>query len=154
MVANNKEDLTELIHSTLKGIYTLDIVKLFGEFSKIGEKYTKDSLMDWWYNEYKETAELAEKYMEQSVSIYDYFINDEKEKWILVEIDESLNDIEDIFFYHIKKSISHPLIHYYELIEKYGKLFFRLLFSVIIAINAIIAAIISIKTLFKYIYPK
>ena len=70
MVANNKEDLTELIHPTLKGIYTLDIVKLFGEFSKIGEKYTKDSLMDWWYNEYKETAKLGEKYMEQSVSIY------------------------------------------------------------------------------------
>ena len=149
MVANNKEDLTELTHSTLKGIYTLDIVKLFGEFSKIREKYTKDSLMDWWYNEYKETAKLAEKYMEQSASIYDYFINDEKEKWILVEIDESLNDIEDSFFYQIKKSISYPLIQYYELIEKYGKLFFRILFSVIMAINAIIVVIISIKTFFN-----
>lgn len=103
MLAGNKEDLTELTHSTLKGIYTLDIVKLFGEFSKIGEKYTKNSLMDWWYNEYKETAKLAEKYMEQSVSIYDYFINDQKEKWILVEIDESPNDIEDSFFLSHKK---------------------------------------------------
>ena len=99
MVANNKEDLIEYTHSTLKGIY--------------------------------------------------YLINNEKEKWILVEIDESPNDIGDSFFYHIKKSISLPLIHYYELIEKYVKLFFRILFSVIMAINAIIVANISIKAFFN-----
>ena len=146
-VANNIKTLSGL-SGDLNGNYKLNVVELFGKFTKSNEKYTENTLMDWWYNEYIETAREAENYMESSSSSYSQLSKDNSAISALDEGVGKLSDIKDSFN-QIKTKISNALIDYSEIIDNYGKLAFKIAFSVLMGINAIIAAFISIKMFFS-----
>ena len=131
-VANNKESLSDLSESSFNGEYQLYIVKLFGTFGLNNNdeaSYTKDTLMDWWYNEYIETAKQSEKYMEESTSNYDELSQNNGALSALNDGVQALKTIEDAFDY-IKNKISNALIEYSDIIDEYGKLVFKIAFSV------------------------
>ena len=152
-VATNKEDLLDLSQSSLNGEYQLDIVQLFGEFSKNADgdvTYTENTLMDWWYNEYIETATQSERYMEESTSNYDELSKNNDASSALNDGVEALKTIEDAFD-NIKDKVSNILIEYSDIIDEYGKLAFKIAFSVLMAMNVIIAVFITIEMFFSFL---
>ena len=63
---------------------------------------------------------------------------------------ESIKTIESTFN-DVKTHISKSIIDYSEIIDKYGKLAFKLAFSVLMSINAIIVTFIIIKLIFSFL---
>ena len=151
-VATNKEDLSGLSESSLRGQYQLDIVQLFGDFSKTGDvvTYKEDTLMNWWYNEYIETATQSETYMEESTSNYDELSKNNGASSALNDGVEALKTIEDAFD-NIKNKVSNILIDYSDIIDEYGKLAFKIAFSILMAMNVIIAVFITIEMFFSFL---
>ena len=151
-VATNKEDLSGLSQSSLRGQYQLDIVKLFGDFSKTDDvvTYKEDTLMDWWYNEYIETAAQSERYMEESTTNYEQLSKNNGASSALNDGVEALKTIEDAFD-NIKNKVSNILIDYSDIIDEYGKLAFKIAFSILMAMNVIIAVFITIEMFFGFL---
>ena len=155
-VATNKENLSGLSESSLNGEYQLDIVQLFGKFRKnndvdvVDVTYTDNTLMDWWYNEYIETAKQSEKYMEESASNYEELSKNNGASSALNDGVEALKTIENAFD-NIKNKVSDILIEYSDIIDEYGKLAFKIAFSVLMAMNVIIAVFITIEMFFSFL---
>ena len=69
-----------------------------------------------------------------------------QKKWCNRCLDNSVSPLNDIHssFDSIKNSISQSIIDYSEIIEDYGKFGFKVVFSVLMIIDAIIATFITL----------
>ena len=139
-----KENLENLSDSLKRGNYKLDLITTFGEFNAETKVCKKDSLMEFWYMEYEETAKNADELMDTIKTNYDNLCQNNEAESALDQGVESIETIEGSFN-EIKNSISGIIINYSELIDSYGKLAFKIAFSVLMAMNAIIAAFISFQ---------
>ena len=150
-----KQDLNSLTVSGKQGYYYLDIVKQFGQFDKDTKSATPDiSLAKSWYEEYKAVAKNSEDQMGTVNSNYDKLIAEKKTATDALE--SGISSIESIesSFDSIKDSISQAIIEYSDLIEDYGKLGFKVVFSVLMVIDAAIAAFITLRIFTQYLVCK
>ena len=132
------------------GNYKLDIANLFGKITNSNPiEYTQNTLADWWYNEYIETANKAEGYMEQVSYNYGQLeSNKESAKQSLKDIVKSIEDIETTLN-NVKDQISGAIFDYGNMIEEYGKLGFKVVFSVLMVIDIAIAAFMTLLVFFN-----
>jgi hypothetical protein len=149
-----KQDLTDLSANDKKGYYYLDIVKQFGQFDKGTKSATPDTLAKSWYEEYKAVAENSDNQMGTVNSNYDKLIAEKKTATDALE--SGISSIESIesSFDSIKDSISQAIIEYSDIIEDYGKLGFKVVFSVLMVIDAAIAAFITLRIFTQYLVCK
>ena len=136
------------------GDYYLDIAVNFGKFSKDSDGVvhtTSNSFVDNWYTEYKIISQNSETQMESAYKNFDELI---QQKGTATEaLDDGISSINDIqsSFDSIKDSISEGIIDYSEIIEYYGKLGFKVIFSVLMVIDAAIAAFISLRIFTQFL---
>jgi len=147
-----KKELT-LSDSTKSGDYALQIVNEFGLFTNTNPPTTTpNSFVERWYNEYKEVAKNSETEMETA---YENFNDLVRIKDVAIKgLDQGTSSINDIksSFDEVKDQISGVLIDFSDLIDYYGKLAFKIIFSVLMVIDAAIAAFITL--LFFFSLPK
>ena len=149
-----EQDLRDLSESSKQDYYYLDIVKQFGIFNKETKDASPNSLTQSWYEEYRIIAQNSESQMDTVNDNYNKLIaekdtaNDALEKGI-----SSIESIESSFD-SIKDSISQVIIEYSDLIEKYGKLGFKVVFTVLMVIDASIAAFITLRIFTQYLVCK
>ena len=148
---SNKVNKNPDYEETLSGsTYKLDIVHLFGEFRLKAdgsyESSTPDTLMNWWYTEYEETAKTADEFMEKVKINYEELSGSNKDKAIK-SLEDGENNVGNIreSFDEIKNQISGPIIDYSDIIDEYGKLGFKLVFSILFVFDAAIAVFISFQ---------
>ena len=145
-----EEDLTSLNNNNLKKKYKLDIVNSFGTFVKANPSPEIGSLMQRWYLEYKTIKQDIEEQISSTTdSAKELCENPEAESSLSSGVD-GIKEIEGPFN-DIKNQISNTIIDYSEIIDNYGKLSFKIAFSVLMSINIIIAAFISIKMFFSFL---
>ena len=150
-----KKVLSALTDSSKNGDYYLDIVKQFGTFDKTSKEATPEiSLTKSWYEEYRIIAQNSEDQMGTVNENYNDLINEKKTATDALE--EGVSSIESIesSFDSIKDSISQAIIDYSEIIEKYGKLGFKVVFSALMVIDAIIAAFITLRIFTQFLNCK
>ena len=126
----------------ISGRYVLDIVKMFGK--KVDgideEKYEpKNSILDLWHQEYKVISKNADNYLEEAISNFQIISeNNNNSNGDVIESlmrgVENLNKLKD-FFNNIKEQIEDVFIDNSYLIDKYGKIGFKLLIDVMILLN-------------------
>ena len=145
-----EEDLTSLNNNNLKKKYKLDIVNSFGTFVKANPSPEIGSLMQRWYLEYNTIKQDIEEQISSTTdSANELCENPEAESSLSSGVD-GIKEIEGPFN-DIKNQISNTIIDYSEIIDNYGKLSFKIAFSVLMSINIIIAAFISIKMFFSFL---
>ena len=129
--------------------YKLDIIKKFGSFSKDGDgtititPEENDILVYAWYSEYKTTADQANNYMTIIDDNYDQLKGNSAAMEALDNGVKSINDIKKTFD-GVKDQISGVILEYSDMIDEYGKLAFKLIFSVLLIIDLAIAAFITL----------
>ena len=127
------------------GDYYLDIIKNFGTFTKASKTVTSNSFVENWYNEYKEMSKKSEEQMDESTTKFDELKGQKDEAIGGMESGiSSLGDIKTTFD-DVKGKLADKILDYSDLIEKYGKLSSTIVFSVLMAINAVTATIITLK---------
>ena len=133
--------------------YYLDIAVNFGKFSKdaSGVHTTSNSFVDNWYTEYKIISQNSETQMESAYKNFDELI--QQKDTATSALDDGISSINDIqsSFDSIKDAISEAIIDYSEIIEDYGKLGFKVIFSVLMVIDAAIAAFISLRIFTQFL---
>ena len=151
--ANYKKTLNSLSVENQRGDYKLDLVYLFGEFNKLTDDSeptcTPGSLVEGWYNEYKETAKKAEEFMEIIDRNYGELKGKKTEATNSLEsIEGSIGDIE-VTMNEVKDQISGAIFDYGNIIEEYGKLGFKIVFSVLMVFDVAIAAFMTLLLFFS-----
>ena len=172
-VKTSKENLEGLLHSqsdsvynggyhiqnldiaddSKDGAYKLDIVFLFGKFTKATEhseaQFTPNTLAEWWYKEYIETANQAEEFMETISNNYGELQNKQDDaQESLKNIEDSISEMENTIN-DIKDQVSGAIFDYGNLIEEYGKLGFKVVFSTLMVIDIAIAAFMTLLLFFS-----
>jgi hypothetical protein len=135
------------------GNYKLDIVYLFGKFTKATEhseaQYTSNTLAEWWYKEYIETANKAEQFMETISKNYGELQGKQTDAQnSLKNIEDSISEMENTIN-DIKYQVSGAIFDYGSLVEEYGKLGFKVVFSVLMVIDIAIAAFMTLLLFFS-----
>ena len=135
------------------GDYKLDIVYLFGKFTKATTTseadYTPNTLAEWWYKEYIETANKAEEFMETVSQNYGELESKKTDAQdSLKTIEDSISEMENTIN-DIKDQVSGAIFDYGSMIEKYGKLGFKVVFSVLMVIDIAIAAFMTLLLFFS-----
>ena len=106
--------------------------------------------MQQWYLEYRTIKQDIEEQIGSTTdSANELCENPEAESSLSSGVD-GIKEIEGPFN-DIKNQISDAIIDYSEIIDNYGKLAFKIAFSVLMSINIIIAAFISIKMFFSFL---
>ena len=106
--------------------------------------------MQRWYLEYITIKQDIEEQISSTTdSAKELCENPEAESSLSSGVD-GIKEIEGPFN-DIKNQISNTIIDYSEIIDNYGKLSFKIAFSVLMSINIIIAAFISIKMFFSFL---
>ena len=146
--ANYNETLT--LTGSSQETFKLDIVKKIGTFDWTNKVPEIGTLIQDWYLEYKVISENAESNMETISERSDELCKDDSATDSLDQGVESIKTIESTFN-DVKTQISNSIIDYSEIIDKYGKLAFKLAFSLLMSINAIIVTFITIKLIFSFL---
>ena len=133
--ANYNETLT--LTGSSQETFKLDIVKKIGTFDWTNKVPEIGTLIQDWYLEYKVISENAESNMETISESSDELCKDDSATDSLDKGVESIKTIESTFN-DVKTHISKSIIDYSEIIDKCGKLAFKLAFSVLMSINAIL----------------
>ena len=147
------QDLTGLSDASKKGQYKLDIVNFFGKFTQATDgsaaQYTSNTLAEWWYKEYIETADKAEQFMKTINDNYGA-LNQKKNEAVnsLKTIEDSISEMENTIN-GIKDQISGAIFEYGNMVEEYGKLGFKVVFSVLMVIDIAIAAFMTLLLFFS-----
>ena len=147
------QDLTSLSNESKRGQYKLDIVHLFGKFTKAAgdseAQYTPNTLAEWWYKEYIETADKAEQFMKTINDNYGALKTEKvKAQESLQNIEDSISEMENTIN-DIKDQVSGAIFDYGGLIEEYGKLGFKVVFSALMVIDIAIAAFMTLLLFFS-----
>lgn len=143
----------DLSDNSKDGNYKLDIVYLFGKFTKATEhseaQYTSNTLAEWWYKEYIETANKAEQFMETISKNYGELQGKQTDAQnSLKNIEDSISEMENTIN-DIKDQVSGAIFDYGSLVEEYGKLGFKVVFSVLMVIDIAIAAFMTLLLFFS-----
>ena len=151
-----KQDLTSL-SGVKRGIYILDIVKTFGTFSKNAADEvtaTPNSFVYSWYTEYNLISQNSDSQMQTAYENFDNLISQKDNANSALESGiSSIATIQDSFD-SIKDSISQAIIEYSDIIEDYGKLGFKVVFSVLMVIDAAIAVFITLRIFTQFLVCK
>ena len=142
--ADHKITLSGLSDSTKNGDYKLDIIYQFGTFVKNNPTAGgDDTVAKKWYMEYKRTADNANNYMNQAESNYNSL---QQNTNAASSLTEGINSIKNIgnSFNDVKDQISGVILDYSDEIDEYGKLGFKIVFSILMVIDAAIAAFVSL----------
>ena len=135
--------------SSKNGNYKLDIVHNFGTFNKNTKFATENSFMFAWYTEYQETARETEGFMNTIYENYQQLSTNTEATGALDEGIKSIGDLQSSFD-EVKDLVSGIIIDYSDTIDEYGKLIFKIVFSVLMAIDLGIAAFISLLFFCKF----
>lgn len=120
--------------------YQLDIAKNFGTFTKSTRTSSpENSISDLWFKEYNYTAANAEYYITETKKNFNILLKDNSVSQSLSEGKQSMKEIEDAFD-DIKLKVAGNIIKYGDDIDKYGKLVFKILYTVLIIMDAGVAA--------------
>ena len=128
--------------------YQLDIKKQFGTFAKSDSTVTIEPneptiLMYGWYREFQETVDQGNTYMGAVEQNYDGLAGNSVATKALTDGIDAIKDIKNSFD-GIKDQISGIILEYSDMIDEYGKLAFKLVFSVLLIIDVAIAAFITL----------
>ena len=128
------------------GRYVLDLVKRFGRYKRAdsdtdNDYCTSNSIVYYWIQEFNGVSENADIYLGQAQDGFNDALGDN-----FNDIIDGLNtgsDTMDLFdgaFTDIKNEIAGIVLDYYEKIDDYGKLGFKLVFLILAIIDIAIAA--------------
>ena len=120
----------------INGRYVLDLIRMFGKKKEGGGFEPEYSILDIWEQEYKIVSQNADDYISQSRDSFESMI-DENSGDILNSLDEGTKTLDEIkgSFDDIKIEISNMIIDNSEIIDEYGKIGFKLVFSVLGLMN-------------------
>ena len=133
------------------GIYSLDIIYKFGVFDKNNPQSANEgTFVKSWYEEYKEVAKNSKEQMDEAYRNFDTLIGKKDEA--SNALDSGVNSIDDIkqSFDDVKDQISSIIVDNSDTIDKFGKLIFKIVFSLLMAINLGIAAFITLLFFCKF----
>ena len=157
-VSDNKDDFEDKMQSLSSAIssdaaykinlgdgdYSLDIVDQFGVFSRANKPESPSStLMDQWYFEYSQTSTNIENTLNNIYSNYVALLGNNNAINTLNQGIQSINNIKTSFD-GVKDQISGIIIEYSDTIDEYGKLAFKVIFSVLMIIDLAIAGFITL----------
>ena len=125
-------------------IYKLDIAKNFGEVVNVGDIQNikgepTNSIADLWIKEYKKSTINSDSYMTQTKESFNIILNDASVTQSLNNGKESMKEMEEAFD-GIKKKIAGNIYKYADNFDSYGRLGYKLVFTVLILIDAGLAA--------------
>lgn len=141
----------ELSPSEVTGFYSLDIIYKFGVFDKNNPQSAREgTFVKSWYEEYKEVAKNSKEQMDDAYTNFDKLI--QKKDEASNALDSGVNSIDDIkqSFDDVKDQISSIIVDNSDTIDKFGKLIFKIVFSLLMAINLGIAAFITLLFFCKF----
>ena len=119
--------------------YQLDMAYKFGEYSYSSKEASpENSICDLWINEYKSTAENAENNFEATQNSFNAILVGASVSESLQKSKQSIKEIKESFD-EIKLIIADNIIKNADNIDQYGRLTFRILYSVLILMDAGIA---------------
>ena len=144
-----KKEISGFSESNKNGYYKLDIVHNFGTFNKNTKFATENSFMFAWYTEYQETARETEGFMNTIYENYQELSSNTEATGALDEGIKSIGELQTSFD-EVKDLVSGIIIDYSDTIDEYGKLIFKIVFSVLMAIDLGIAAFISLLFFCKF----
>ena len=135
--------------------YYLDIIYNFGTFTKaVAATATSEgtpskaeppySFLWKWHQEFKEISENSEKQMDKAYE--NYATLESKSSDVTTILENGITSISDIegSFNDVKDQISGAIIDYSDKIDEYGKLAFKIIFSVFMVLDLGIAAFITL----------
>ena len=125
-------------------IYKLDIAKNFGVVVNAGDIENikgepTNSIADLWIKEYKKSTINSNLYMDQTINSFDVILNQPSVTQNLNKGKESLKEMEEAFD-GIKKKIAGNIYKYADDFDSYGRLGYKLVFTILILIDAGLAA--------------
>ena len=136
--------------------YILDIIDKFGTFTKAvpgvgssegtpSKAEPVDSFVWKWHQEFKAVSENSERQMDIAYNNYNLLQGSSKASAIST-LDQGISSIGEMegSFNDIKDQISGAIIDYSDKIDEYGKLAFKIIFSVFMVLDIAIAAFISL----------
>ena len=149
-----KSDFEQALNDGSRGIndnykitgnqYQLDIAKDFGKFTK-GTASTpnsaepENSISDLWYKEYSSTITEADNYFTATKNSFNTIFTGTTVTDSLTNSKKSMKEIEESFD-DIKVKVAGNIIKHGDDIDKNGKLIFKILYSVLIFMDAGVAA--------------
>ena len=120
--------------------YQLDIANKFGTFDDNTRKASPDnSICDLWLKEYDSTASNADNNFENTKASFQVILNDPTVSESLDMSKKSIKEIKESFD-EIRLIVAGNIIKYGDDTDKYGRLTFKLLYSLLIIMDAGIAA--------------
>ena len=131
--------------------YKLDITtkELYGLFNAETRKATSDaSFMGIWFKQYSLTAENSEKYIGDATEQFTTVLEGNDVTESIGEVQSSINEIGDSIN-EIKDGIATSIVDMSNYIDDYGKLGFKIFFSVLIVIDAFIAILMFLLCFFS-----
>lgn len=119
--------------------YRLDITskETYGEFDITERKgIPEKSFVNMWYKEYSATAENSEKYIGEATEKFNQVLAPNEENDVIKSVDTIKNNVQDIgnSINDIKNGIGDAIIEFSNYIDEYGKLFFKILYAILIVI--------------------
>ena len=124
-----------------RGRYVLDLVKTFGNYDLSTGECTPDSITYAWVKEFRGVSEMADEQLEIARDEFNKAIGDQYDgiKDSLDKGSDTMNTFDGTFS-DIKDEIAGIVLDYYEKIDDYGKLGFKLVFLILAIIDIAIAA--------------
>ena len=127
--------------------YRLDIAGDYGTFGESEPTYPL-SFVGVWYNEYKTISEQTTTNMESVESNFDEITKNDEMTDTLSDVSTQFEDIKNSID-SVKGEISDVIINNSDTIEDYGKLGFKIVFSVLTVIDVAIAALMFLFCFFS-----
>ena len=122
--------------------YQLDLAYEFGTYDQTDQEASPDnSICFLWIKEYETTANNAETCFQDTMTSFNKILNDNSDS-VSQDLEDSKQSIKEIkeSFDKIKLLIAENIIKYGDDFDKYGKLTFKLFYSILILMDAGIAA--------------
>ena len=131
--------------------YVLDIIKLVGHKDSETGKYPNATFLYALNEEYSEVSSRTDGYVETSESSFKDILNENSAEVMntLNKAEKNLNKLKEPFD-KINNEIGEKIYDYSESIDKYGKLTVKLLFFILILINAALAILLLLICLCSF----
>ena len=129
--------------------YKLDIVMKFGTYSSTPDPSNSETFLQLWGMEFNEKVSRSAELMSNMDNKFEILNGDSS---IDRTLDDGINAIEPIktSIDEVKNQISSIILDYSEKIDEYGKLAFKIVFTVLIVFVAAIAALMTIMLFFSF----
>ena len=124
--------------------YILDIVKQLGHYDDNSENYIpSNSFLSLWNEEYSEVANRADSYIKTTKDNFNLILQNKSEEIMnsLDEAEKTLNELKEPFD-DVNKEVGGKISDYSEKIDKYGKRGVKLVFSILMLVNLLLAVLV------------